>query len=54
MDSFVGAAPDRGGLVWIPGADHFFAGTADSPGSKLDLFAAELRAWLGTTFNLPR
>lgn len=49
----VGAAePKR--IVWIAGADHFFAGTIDSPGSKLKLFAAELRSWLAATFNLPR
>ena len=54
LESYLVAAPEPKRVVWIPGADHFFAGTPDSPGSKLDIFAAELRAWLGATFNLPR
>ncbi len=52
LESYLVAAPEPKHLVWIPGADHFFAGTAESPGSKLDLFAAELREWLGLTFAL--
>ncbi len=54
LESYLVAAPEPKRLVWIPGADHFFAGTPDSPASKLDLFSAELRAWLAETFNLPR
>ncbi len=54
LESFLVAAPEPKRLVWIPGADHFFAGTPDSPGSKLETFAAELRAWLASTFDLPR
>ncbi len=53
LESFLVAAPEPKRLAWIPGADHFFAGTPDSPGSKLDLFVAELRSWLASTFNLP-
>ena len=52
LESFLVTAPEPKQLVWIPGADHFFAGTPDSPASKLDLFAAELRAWLAQTFHL--
>ena len=29
------SAPEPKRLVWIAGADHFFQGTADSPGAKL-------------------
>ncbi len=54
LESYLVAAPEPKRLVWIPGADHFFAGTPDSPGSKLELFSAELRTWLAATFNLPR
>ncbi len=54
LESFLVAAPEPKRLVWIPGADHFFAGTPASPASKLDLFAAELRAWLAETFHLSR
>jgi pimeloyl-ACP methyl ester carboxylesterase len=39
-------------LVWIEGADHFFQGTADSPGAKLDRMQAEIRSWLQDTFGL--
>jgi hypothetical protein len=47
----VGAAePKR--IVWVEGADHFFAGTAQSPGSKLGVMSGALRAWLGDEFGL--
>jgi uncharacterized protein len=39
-------------LVWIEGANHFFQGTADSPGAKLVLMQAEIRSWLHDTFGL--
>jgi hypothetical protein len=39
-------------LVWIAGADHFFQGSKESPGAKLKLMQAEMRAWLGETFAL--
>jgi len=39
-------------LVWIGGADHFFQGTKESPGAKLDLMQAEMRLWLQETFGL--
>ncbi len=54
LESYLVAAAEPKSVVWIAGADHFFAGTADSPGSKLEPFAAELRDWLASTFNLPR
>ena len=44
------AQPRR--LVWIPGADHFFQGTGDSPGAKLSVMQAEMRSWLQQTFGL--
>lgn len=50
LESFLVAAPEPKRLVWIPGADHFFAGTADSPGSKLEVFGGELRTWLADAF----
>ena len=39
-------------LVWVGGADHFFAGTAQSPDSKLGVMSAALRAWLAGRFGL--
>ena len=46
------SAPEPRRLVWIAGADHFFQGTAASPGAKLDLMQAEMRRWLQETFGL--
>jgi len=45
-------APEPKRLVWIEGADHFFQGTAESPGAKLDRMQAEIRSWLHDTFGL--
>jgi alpha/beta superfamily hydrolase len=39
-------------LIWIPGADHFFAGTPQSPEPKLGVMSAALRDWLSTSFGL--
>jgi len=39
-------------IVWIEGADHFFAGTDQSPASKLDAMSAALRLWLAESFGL--
>jgi alpha/beta superfamily hydrolase len=46
------SAPEPKRLVWIADADHFFQGTADSPGAKLDRMQAEMRLWLQDTFAL--
>ena len=39
-------------MVWVAGADHFFAGTAQSPESKLGVMSAAVRAWVGASFGL--
>jgi alpha/beta superfamily hydrolase len=52
VEAVVAGAADPKRLVWIAGADHFFQGTAESPGSKLGQMQAEMRAWLGETFGL--
>jgi hypothetical protein len=44
------AEPKR--LVWIAGADHFFQGTSESPGSKLAPMQMAMRGWLRETFAL--
>ncbi len=54
LEAFLVTAPEPKELIWIAGADHFFAGVPGSPSSKLDEFGSALRSWLGTTFNLPR
>jgi hypothetical protein len=45
-------AHDPKRAILIAGADHFFQGTADSPGAKLDQMQAAIREWLTETFNL--
>ncbi|MES2393396.1 MAG: alpha/beta family hydrolase [Acidobacteriota bacterium] len=44
------AEPKR--VVWVPGADHFFAGVAGSPESKLGVMSAAIRSWLTEEFGL--
>ena len=53
LESYLVAASDPKCIVWISGADHFFAGTSTSPGSKLDAFGQTLRTWLADTYQLP-
>jgi hypothetical protein len=52
MEGVFERAPDPKRLVWIAGADHFFQGTADSPGAKLELMQGEIRLWLRDEFGL--
>ena len=52
MEGIFERAPEPKRLVWIAGADHFFQGTADSPGAKLDLMQQEVRSWLQREFEL--
>lgn len=52
MDQIFATAPEPKRLRWIEGADHFFQGTADSPGAKLGLMQEEIRGWLGDEFGL--
>ena len=46
------SAPEPKRVVLIEGADHFFQGTAASPGAKLNRMQAEIRSWLHDTFGL--
>ena len=39
-------------IVWVAGADHFFAGTAESPKPKLEGMSAAMRSWIGREFGL--
>jgi alpha/beta superfamily hydrolase len=52
VEQVVSRAPEPKRLVWVAGADHFFQGTADSPGAKLNVMQQEMRSWLGTEFGL--
>jgi len=46
---FTAAAPPKR-LIWVPEADHFFAGTPNSPTSKLPAMQSALREWLLENF----
>ncbi len=52
VEAVVARATEPKRLVWIAGADHFFQGTAKSPGAKLAQMQTEMRAWLGEMFGL--
>ena len=52
LDGVFERAPEPKRLRWIAGADHFFQGTADSPGAKLDQMQHEIREWLRSEFGL--
>jgi alpha/beta superfamily hydrolase len=45
-------APEPKKLVWIEGAEHFFQGTTESPGPKLQVMQSEIRVWLHDQFGL--
>jgi alpha/beta superfamily hydrolase len=52
MEGVFERAPEPKRLVWIAGADHFFQGTTESPGAKLNLMQQEIRSWLESEFGL--
>jgi hypothetical protein len=52
LESVLVAAGEPKQIVWVEGADHFFAGTGQSPDSKLGVMSGAVRAWLGETFGL--
>ena len=52
VEAAVANAPEPKRLVWIEGAEHFFQGTAQSPGPKLNLMQQEILQWLHDQFNL--
>ena len=52
LESVLVGAGEPKQIVWVEGADHFFAGTDQSPDSKLGVMSGAVRAWLGETFAL--
>jgi alpha/beta superfamily hydrolase len=52
LEAVLAGAPEPKKIVWVEGADHFFAGIAQSPASKLDVMSAAIRGWLETEFGL--
>jgi alpha/beta superfamily hydrolase len=52
MERVLEKAPEPKRLLWVEGADHFFQGTAESPGAKLNIMQQEMRSWLQSEFGL--
>ncbi len=52
LESVLEGAAEPKKIVWVEGADHFFAGTAQSPESKLGLMSGAVREWVAETFAL--
>ena len=52
LESYLVAASAPKRIVWIEGADHFFAGVPSSPGSKLDQLGSAIRSWAGDALGL--
>ncbi len=52
LESVLVSAAEPKRIVWVDGADHFFAGTAQSPASKLGVMSDAIRAWLADEFGL--
>lgn len=52
LEAYLVSAADPKQIVWVEGADHFFAATPGSPGSKLDHLGAAIRSWLTAEFGL--
>jgi alpha/beta superfamily hydrolase len=52
LEAVLASAQEPKELVWVAGADHFFAGTAESPKSKLEGMNAAMRSWIGREFGL--
>jgi alpha/beta superfamily hydrolase len=52
LEAVLVAAAEPKRILWVEGADHFFAGTAQSPASKLDVLSGAMRTWLADEFAL--
>jgi alpha/beta superfamily hydrolase len=52
LESYLVAAAEPKRIVWVEGADHFFAGTPASPTPKLDIMSAAIKSWAAEEFGL--
>jgi alpha/beta superfamily hydrolase len=52
LEAMLVSAPEPKRVVWVAGADHFFAGTAQSPGSKLAVMSDAVKGWVAEEFAL--
>lgn len=50
--AILATAPEPKRAIWIPGADHFFQGTATSPEPKLAAMQRGIRSWIQDGFGL--
>lgn len=52
LESFLVSASEPKSIVWVEGADHFFAGIPSSPQPKLEVLGHTLRSWIAEEFGL--
>lgn len=52
LEGFLVSASEPKRIVWVEGADHFFAGVPSSPAPKLDQLGAAMRSWVQDSFGL--
>ena len=52
VEAALSNAPEPKKIVWVAGADHFFAGVPESPDSKLGVMSEALRSWVASTLGL--
>ena len=52
LESVLASAQEPKRVIWVEGADHFFAGIPQSPASKLGTMNAGIRLWLAEEFGL--
>jgi alpha/beta superfamily hydrolase len=52
LEAVLVGSPEPKKIVWVQGADLFFAGTAQSPESKLGVMSGEIRSWVRDEFEL--
>jgi alpha/beta superfamily hydrolase len=52
LESVLVGASEPKKIVWVEGADHFFAGISQSPDSKLGVMSEAVRVWLAEEFGL--
>jgi alpha/beta superfamily hydrolase len=52
LEAVLVSAPAPKKIIWVEGADHFFAGTPQSPASKLGVMSEAIRTWLAAEFAL--
>ena len=52
LEEVLRTAPEPKQIVWVEGADHFFQGIAEAPGSKIEQMQTAIESWLEAEFSL--